>query len=159
MPVLGFDIQLNAEAGTLDSSPGCFHAPSFIIYHFESLLQYQRGLVSVSALNGKLFKHTDVWVLTARHGIAPENLRVRPSIGFPSQEQIGAGTDKFLPSHLTWKANCTFFPPLHFKQNPDVSGCERRVLGFFYCFVQKLGMRAGMRTDRGESVSFQRQVA
>lgn len=135
MPVLGFDIQLNAEAETLDSSPGCFHAPSFIIYHFGSLLQYQRGLDSVSVLDGKLFEDTDVWVY-ARHGIAPENLRVRPSIVFPSPEQIGAGTDKFLPSHLTWNEGQLyfFFPLFTLNKSQMLAGANA---GFFFPVLYK----------------------
>lgn len=43
---------------------------------------------------------TDVWIFAGRHSAAPENLRVRPTIVFPSQEQIGAGADKFLQSHF-----------------------------------------------------------
>lgn len=67
---------------------------SFIICHFIFSFHLQHYMENYSSSS------TDVWIFAGRHSTAPENLRVRPTIVFPSQEQFGAGADKFLQSHF-----------------------------------------------------------
>lgn len=137
LPALGFDGEKknNVKVETLESSEGCFffsfHSFSFIICHFIlsfGIRVFQHCMENYSSSS------TDVWIFAVRHSTAPENLRVRPTIVFPSQEQIGAGADKFLQSHFDvgWSP-IVLFP--YFTLNKSQMSAQWGFSFFFFFFI------------------------
>lgn len=112
-----------------------FHGFSFIICHF--ILSFgirERWSVLQHCMENYSSSSADVWIFAVRHGAAPENLRVRPTIVFPSQEQIGAGADKFLQSHFDvgWSP-IVLFP--YFTLNKSQMSAQWGFSFFFFLFI------------------------
>lgn len=111
LPVLGFDGKQtkknnNEKVKTRESSKVVFFfflfcGPSFTMCHFIlSFSIRERRSVFQHCMENYSSSSADVWISAVHHSAVPENLRVRPTIVFPSREQIGAGADKFLQSHF-----------------------------------------------------------